>query len=47
MIKSQNAAAKLAPLEEEVGFCVNGGNIGGVPCAAIRAAAKIITELLK
>ncbi len=46
-MNTNQIAPKLVALEESVGMCVNGGNIGGVPCAAIRAGAKIITELLK
>lgn len=47
MNRDSDVGLQLADLEEEVGYCVHGGNIGGVACAAIRAAAKIITSLLK
>lgn len=44
---NQNVETLIADLEMPVGMSVDGGNIGGWRCAAIKGAVKIVTELLK
>ena len=37
----------ISGLDQPVGLCADGGNVGGWRCAVIRGAVKLVTELLK